>query len=78
LGCAVNKRWGKVWYIVGIAGTIALILSWNIVNAPLPVKGVVAPYDDISIAIEISQVVFIAAVSSIIIRERQTKKIAKI
>jgi hypothetical protein len=53
-------------------------LSWNIVNAPLPVKGVVAPYDDISIAIEISQVVLIAAVSSIIIRERQTKKIAKI
>jgi heme/copper-type cytochrome/quinol oxidase subunit 1 len=72
------KRWGKVWYIVGIAGTIALILSWNIINAPLPVKGVVAPYDDISIAIEISQVVFIAAVSSIIIRGRQTKKIPRV
>jgi hypothetical protein len=76
------KGWGKVWYIVGIAGTIALILSWNIVNASLLVKGVVTPYDDvsiaISIAIEISQVVFIAAVSSIIIRGRQTKKIPRI
>jgi hypothetical protein len=64
-------RWRRLWYIVGIAGSIALIFSWNIINAPLPVKGVAAPYDDISIIIETLQVLFIAAMMSIIIRERQ-------
>jgi hypothetical protein len=44
----IIRRWGRFWYIVGIAGSIALIFSWNIINAPLPVKGVAAPYDDIS------------------------------
>src|SRR5919106_3082601 len=68
----VIRRWGRLWYIAGIAGSIALIFSWNIINAPLPVKGVAAPYDDISIIIETLQVVFIAAMMSIIIRERQT------
>jgi hypothetical protein len=47
------------------------ISSWNIINAPLPVKGVATPYDDISIIIETLQVVFISAMMSIIIRERQ-------
>src|SRR5919106_2240782 len=68
----IIRRWGRLWYIAGIAGSIALIFSWNIINAPLPVKGVAAPYDDISIIIETLQVVFIAAMMSIIIRERQT------
>ena len=67
----IIRRWGRLWYIVGIAGSIALIFSWNITNAPLPVKGVAAPYDDISIIIETLQVVFIAAMMSIVIRERQ-------
>jgi cytochrome c oxidase subunit 1 len=67
----IIRRWGRLWYIVGIAGSIALIFSWNIINAPLPVKGVAAPYDDISIIIETLQVVFIAAMMSIVIRERQ-------
>src|SRR4028118_1147426 len=35
----IIRRWGRLWYIVGIAGSIALIFSWNITNAPLPVKG---------------------------------------
>ncbi len=67
----IIRRWGRLWYIVDIAGSIALIFSWNITNAPLPVKGVAAPYDDISIIIETLQVVFIAAMMSIVIRERQ-------
>jgi cytochrome c oxidase subunit I len=72
----IIRRWGRLWYVVGIVGSIALIFSWNIINAPLPVKGIEAPYDDISIVIETLQVAFIAAMVSIIIRERQNKEIS--
>ncbi|MDQ3839162.1 MAG: hypothetical protein M3297_07840, partial [Thermoproteota archaeon] len=67
----IIRRWGRLWYIVGIVGSIALIFSWNIINAPLPVQGVEAPYDSISVAIETLQVAFIAAMVSIIIRENK-------
>ena len=68
------RGWGKLWYILGSVVTVALIVSWVSTNAPLPVKGVVAPYDVMSIAIETSQVVFIAAAMSIIVGEIQSKR----
>jgi hypothetical protein len=69
------KRWGKLWYLLGISGTVLLILFWNIVNAPLSITGLAAPYDDISIAVEVLQVVFITIATVIIIKERQSKTI---
>ena len=33
------KQWGRLWYFIGIGGTVILILCWNIVNAPLSVRG---------------------------------------
>jgi hypothetical protein len=68
------RGWGKLWYILGSVVTVALIVSWVSTNAPLPVKGLVAPYDIMSIAIETSQVVFIAAAMSIIVGEIQNKR----
>jgi heme/copper-type cytochrome/quinol oxidase subunit 1 len=69
------KRWGKVWYLLGIAGTVVLTVFWNIVNAPLSITGLAAPYDDISIAVEVLQVVFITIATVIIIKERQSKTV---
>ena len=69
------KRWGKVWYLLGISGTVILTLFWNIVNAPLSITGLAAPYDDISIAVEVLQVVFITIATVIIIKERQSKTV---
>jgi cytochrome c oxidase subunit 1 len=68
------RGWGKLWYILRSVVTVALIVSWVSTNAPLPVKGLVAPYDIMSIAIETSQVVFIAAAMSIIVGEIQSKR----
>ncbi|CAN5526532.1 hypothetical protein BH18THE2_BH18THE2_35170 [soil metagenome] len=53
---------------------VAIIVSWVTTNAPLPVKGVAAPYDVMSVTIETSQVVFIAAATSIIVGEIQSKR----
>jgi hypothetical protein len=68
------RGWGKLWYILGSVVTVALIVSWVSTNAPLPVKGIVTPYDIMSIAIETSQVVLISAVTSIIVGEIQSKR----
>jgi cytochrome c oxidase subunit 1 len=65
------KRWGTFWYFIGIAGTVVLILAWNITNAPLSIKGLAAPYDDLSIALEILQVVFITIAAVILIQKKQ-------
>jgi cytochrome c oxidase subunit I len=64
------KRWGNFWYFIGIAGTVLLILSWNATNAPLSIKGLAAPYDDLSIALEILQVVFITITAVIVIQKK--------
>jgi len=68
------RQWGKVWCFIGIVGTVALIVFWNILNAPLSIQGLAAPFDDISIALEVLQVVFIAIASVIIIKERGISK----
>jgi cytochrome c oxidase subunit I len=68
------RQWGKVWYFIGIVGTVVLIVFWNILNAPLSIQGLAAPFDDISIALEVLQVVFIAIASVIIIKERGISK----
>jgi hypothetical protein len=64
-----------MWYLIGIVGTVILIMFWNIANAPLSVTGLAAPYDDISIAVEVLQVVFIAIATVIIVKERQSKTV---
>lgn len=28
------KRWGRIWYYIGIAGTIILIIMWGITRMP--------------------------------------------
>jgi hypothetical protein len=68
------KHWGKLWYFIGIAGTVVLILSWNIVNAPLSIRGLAAPYDLISIGVEVLQVVFIA-IAAVILILRSVQKV---
>jgi len=33
------KRWGKMWYYVGIAGTIVLIIIFFVTRVPNPITG---------------------------------------
>jgi hypothetical protein len=68
------RVWGKLWHILGSVVTVPLIVSWVSTNAPLPVKGLVAPYAIMFIAIETSQVVFMAAAMSITVGEIQNKR----
>ena len=66
------RGWNKVWYYVGIGGTLTLILIWAITRVPgNPINGRGGSIGETAIAIEIFQVAFI--VLSIIILWKDPK-----
>jgi hypothetical protein len=71
------KRWGKIWYYIGIAGTIILIIMWVITRMPdNPIIGRGGPINEIGIAIEVLQITYVVITAIIIVKE--SKKGARI
>jgi hypothetical protein len=65
------KRWGRIWYYIGIAGTIILIIMWAITRMPgNPITGRGGPISDMAIVIEIFQIAYIIITVIIIAKER--------
>ncbi|MGN6558896.1 MAG: hypothetical protein ACTHJ2_00055 [Candidatus Nitrosocosmicus sp.] len=72
------RRWGKVWYYIGIAGNVAFILLYVITRIPgNPVNGRGGDVDIVDLTCEIVQVAFIEITSIIIAKENRLKKITK-
>jgi hypothetical protein len=68
------KRWGKIWYYIGIPGTAVLIILWVLTRAPNPITGGRAlPVNEMGIAIQIFQVAYIVITAIIIAKERSGK-----
>ena len=68
------KRWGKVWYAVGIAGTVILIGLWvitRIVDNPITGRG--GPISERAIAVEVFQIAYVAITALIMAKERIRK-----
>jgi hypothetical protein len=66
-----RRRWGKVWYYIGIAGTVILIILWTVTRVPNPItEGRALPVNEIGIAIEVFQVAYIAMTAIILVKER--------
>jgi hypothetical protein len=66
------KRWGRIWYFIGIGGTIILIIMWTITRMPgNPITGRGGPISEMGIAVEIFQVAYIIITAIIILRERR-------
>ncbi|HKG31368.1 MAG TPA: hypothetical protein VKA91_08855 [Nitrososphaeraceae archaeon] len=66
------KRWGKMWYYIGIAGTIILIIMWAITRMPgNPITGRGGPISDMAIAIEVFQIAYVIITAITIARERR-------
>ena len=64
------KRWGRVWYYIGIAGTIILIIVWAMTRMPgNPITGRGGPINEIGIAIQVFQIAFVVLSTIIIVRE---------
>jgi hypothetical protein len=68
------KRWGKVWYAVGIAGTVILIGLWVITRiADNPITGRGGPISESAIAVEVFQIAYVAITALIMAKERIRK-----
>ena len=68
------RRWGKVWYYIGIAGNIAFILLYLITRFPgNPINGRGGDADIIDLTCEFAQVAYIIITSIIIAKERKLK-----
>jgi hypothetical protein len=64
------KRWGRIWYYVGIAGTIVLIIMWAMTRVPNnPITGRGGPISEMAIAIEVFQIAYVVITAIIIERE---------
>jgi hypothetical protein len=67
------KRWGRIWYYIGIAGTIVLIIMWAITRIPgNPITGRGGPISEMAIAIEVFQVAYIIITAIIITKESKS------
>jgi hypothetical protein len=68
------KRWGRIWYVIGIAGTIILIGLWAVTRVPdNPITGRGGPISERAIAVEVFQIAYVALTAVIIAKERIRK-----
>jgi peptidoglycan/LPS O-acetylase OafA/YrhL len=72
------RRWGRVWYSIGIAGTLVFIAIWVITRVPgNPITGRGGMISDMGIAVEVMQFAFVALTGAIIAIESMRKRIDK-
>jgi hypothetical protein len=66
------KRWGRTWYLIGIVGTIILIIMWAITRIPgNPITGRGGPLNEIGIAIQVFQIAYVVITAIIIVKEKR-------
>jgi peptidoglycan/LPS O-acetylase OafA/YrhL len=71
------KKWGRPWYMVGIGGTIVLIILYAITRMEgNPITGRGGLVSPMALAIEVMQVAFIGLSIAIIIYESKRKQIS--
>jgi hypothetical protein len=72
------RRWGRVWYGVGIGGTLALIAIWIITRVPgNPITGRGGMVNEMGIAVESMQWAFVGLTVAILVIESWMKTIDK-
>jgi hypothetical protein len=68
------KRWGRIWYCIGIAGTIILMIIYAITRVPNPITGGRAlPINDMGVATMVLEAVYIAITALIIAKEKTVR-----
>lgn len=68
------KKWGTVWYSVGIGGTAVFVALWVITRIPdNPITGRGGPVSQNAVIVESAQIAFLAIASAIILYEKRKK-----
>jgi hypothetical protein len=66
------KKWGKIWYFIGIGGTIILIIMWAVTRmSGNPITGRGGPLNEIGIAIQVFQIAYVVITVIILVKERR-------
>lgn len=74
----VIRRGGRVWYGVGIGGTLILIAIWIITRiAGNPITGRGRMVNEMGIAVEVLQWAFVGLIAAILVIESRRKRIDK-
>lgn len=69
------RKWGPVWYSIGLGGTIILIMIWVITRIPDNfITGRGGRISDNGILIEVFQIAFVAIVIGILALEKRKNK----
>ena len=69
------RKWGRPWYIAGIAGTIILIALFAITRMPdNPITGRAGPIMPMALVIEVMQLAFVGLSIAIIIYESKIRE----
>ena len=72
------RRWGRIWYYIGIAGNIAFIILYVVTRLPgNPVTGRGGDVDAIDMTCELAQVAYIAITAVILAKQRSIKVVHK-
>lgn len=72
------KNWGKVWFYIGIVGTVILIVMWVMTRMPdNPITGRGAPINNIGIATEVFQIIYIAISIAILVVYKKPLVVSK-
>lgn len=74
----IIRRWGRIWYGIGIVGTLVLIAIWIITRIPgNPMTGRGGMVNEMGIAVEAIQWAFVALTAAILVVESRSKRIDK-
>ena len=69
------RRWGRLWYGIGIGGTLVFIAIWIITRIDgNPITGRGGMINEMGIAVEIMQWAFVGLTSAILVIELRMKK----
>lgn len=72
------RRWGRVWYGIGIGGTLIFIAIWIITRIDgNPITGMCAMINEMGIAVETMQFAFVGLTATILEIELWRKRIDK-
>lgn len=72
------RKWGRVWYGIGIGGTLVLIAIWIITRMPgNPITGRGGMVNEMGIAVESLEWAFIGLAAAIIAYESKRKRLDK-
>lgn len=72
------RRWGRIWYGIGMVGTLVLIAIWIITRIPgNPITGRGGMVNEMGIGVEAIQWAFVGLTAAILVIESRRKRIDK-